>query len=227
MVDDISVVSQSHELQKIAHEVLVEGMVIYEQFRVSAIIDKLPPAWKKYKNTLRHKTKEFSMESLITSLRIEEEHRKQDQKEEILVVSYHKNKSSASLKPTRKPMKIVQNRNPNNQVLDRNRNQNQNKNKYQTPTNTPNNVFECYNCWKPEHRARISRNPTRPRSEGKTPPTRANLVEEPFVATISEMSMVSQSGGCFVNTGNNHHCCFDRSLFSKYTELDDKKVLLG
>lgn len=78
MTDDKSVETQSHELQKIAHEIVSEGMLLDEQFQIAVIIDKLPPAWKDFKNVLRHKTKEFSLESLITRLRIEEEARKQD-----------------------------------------------------------------------------------------------------------------------------------------------------
>ena len=82
MVDDILVEAQSHELQKIAHEIISGGMLLNEWFQVAVIIDKLLPLWKDFKNILRHKTKEFSLESLITQLRIEEEARKHVQMEE-------------------------------------------------------------------------------------------------------------------------------------------------
>ena len=44
MIDRKSVEAQSHELQKIAHEITSEGMTLDEQFQVVVIIDKLPHA---------------------------------------------------------------------------------------------------------------------------------------------------------------------------------------
>lgn len=105
MTDDKSVEAQSHEIQKIAHEIISEGMSLDEQFQVAVIIDKLPPSWKDFKNVLRHKTKELSLESLITRLQIEEEARKQDRKEEVLVVSNNTKNSNAFLKPNQKNFK--------------------------------------------------------------------------------------------------------------------------
>ncbi|KAL5819345.1 hypothetical protein ACOSQ4_023187 [Xanthoceras sorbifolium] len=113
MTDDKSVEAQSHELQKIAHEIIFEGVTLDEQFQIAVLIDKLLPSWKNFKNVLRHKTKEFSLESLITRLRIEEEACKQDQKDEVLIISNNnikKNSTSVILKPKGKNMKN-QNRN--------------------------------------------------------------------------------------------------------------------
>jgi len=68
MTDDKSVEEQSQDLQNLAHEIFVEGIKLSEQFQIVVVIDKLPPAWKDFKNTFRHKTKEFSLESLITRI---------------------------------------------------------------------------------------------------------------------------------------------------------------
>jgi len=42
MTDDKYVVEQSHEIQKIAHEIFVEGMLLPEQFQIDVVINKLP-----------------------------------------------------------------------------------------------------------------------------------------------------------------------------------------
>ncbi|KAF1859108.1 hypothetical protein Lal_00000935 [Lupinus albus] len=57
---------------------------------------------KNFKNLMRHKTKEFSLESLISRLCIKEESRRQDQRDKILLVSNNKTKkkfSAALLRP--------------------------------------------------------------------------------------------------------------------------------
>ncbi|KAA0050827.1 uncharacterized protein E6C27_scaffold404G00860 [Cucumis melo var. makuwa] len=100
MTNDKSVEAQSHEIQKIAHEIISEGMPLDDQFQVVVIIDKLPPLWKDFRNTLRHKTKEFSLESLIMRLRIEKEARKHDKKEEVIDIP--RKKPTAVLKPDMK-----------------------------------------------------------------------------------------------------------------------------
>ncbi|XP_073222604.1 uncharacterized protein [Cicer arietinum] len=46
MTNDRSMEAQSHEIQKIAHEIISEGMSLDEQVQIAVVIDKLPPAWK-------------------------------------------------------------------------------------------------------------------------------------------------------------------------------------
>ena len=73
MVDSKTIVSQVQDLQVILHEIHVEGMVLSASFQVAAIIEKLPPNWKDFKNYLKHKCKEMKLEDLIMRLRIEED----------------------------------------------------------------------------------------------------------------------------------------------------------
>ena len=47
--------SQVQELHVILHEIHVEGMMLSKAFQVAVIIEKLSPAWKDFKNYLKHK----------------------------------------------------------------------------------------------------------------------------------------------------------------------------
>ncbi|XP_070029692.1 uncharacterized protein [Nicotiana sylvestris] len=80
MIDTRSVITQVQELQVIVHDLLTEGMVINEAFQVAAFIKKLPPLWKDFKNYLKHKRKEMTLEDLIIRLRIEEDNKNAEKK---------------------------------------------------------------------------------------------------------------------------------------------------
>ncbi|XP_058733368.1 uncharacterized protein LOC131604976 [Vicia villosa] len=187
MVDDKPVEAQSHELQKISHEIITEGMPLNEQFQIAVITNKLPPGWKDFKNVLCPKTKEFLIESLITRFRIEEEAQKQDQKDEVLVVSNNKKRFGAVLKPTGKPLK-----NQNRNVVNRIKNGNPSRApsapfaRQQTPPQRNDaSVFTCNNCGKPSHMAKKYKSRPKPVVDSNA---QINMTDEPFVAMITEVT---------------------------------------
>ena len=55
-------------------------MILPETFRVATIVEKLPPAWRDFKNYLKHKHKELKLEDLIVRFRIEEDNRKSEKR---------------------------------------------------------------------------------------------------------------------------------------------------
>ncbi|XP_049385864.1 uncharacterized protein LOC125849966, partial [Solanum stenotomum] len=52
---------------------MIDRLVVNDVFEVAAIIEKLPPLWKDFKNYLKHKRKEMTVEDLMVRLRIEED----------------------------------------------------------------------------------------------------------------------------------------------------------
>ncbi|PHT99360.1 hypothetical protein BC332_31703 [Capsicum chinense] len=99
MIDSRSVISQVQELQVIIHDLLEEAiplkntlaeqiknvlnnhinyfvsLIVNDAFQVEAIVEKLPPLWKDFKNYLKNKCKEMTVEDLIVRLRIEEDNK--------------------------------------------------------------------------------------------------------------------------------------------------------
>ncbi|CAM8880967.1 unnamed protein product [Rhodiola kirilowii] len=78
MVDTRSVMEQFNELTRILGQFTQYGMKMDDAISVSSIIDKLPPSWKDFKRTLKHKKEEMSLEELGGELCVEESIRMQE-----------------------------------------------------------------------------------------------------------------------------------------------------
>ncbi|GJW77568.1 zinc finger, CCHC-type containing protein, partial [Tanacetum coccineum] len=72
------VMEQYNELLGILGRFTQHKMNMDEAIQVSCIIDKLPPSWKDFKHTLKHKRNELTLVELGSHLRIEESLRAQD-----------------------------------------------------------------------------------------------------------------------------------------------------
>ena len=153
MVDTKAVVTQIQELQVIIHDLLNEGMIINEAFQVAAFIEKLSPAWKDFKNYLKHKHKEMTLEDLIVRLKIEEDNRHAEKRS--LRQSSISGENIIEYAPNAKKRK--KNYGPKNH-------------------NNSNKKFKgsCYNCGKSGHRSSECR---APKNKNKNNDSSAYLLE--------------------------------------------------
>ncbi|KAI3470054.1 hypothetical protein Pfo_026717 [Paulownia fortunei] len=111
MVDSKIVMDQVQQLQIILHNIHAEDMQLSESFQVAAIIEKLPPLWKDFKNYLKHKRKETGLEDLIVRLRIEEDNCKFEIKSGKLPMEARANLMEPNASKKRKyPANLVDNR---------------------------------------------------------------------------------------------------------------------
>ena len=78
MVANRSVVEQAHEVQRLAKELEHLKCVITDEFVAGCIIAKLPPLWRGFATSLKHKRQKISVENLIASLDVEEKARAKD-----------------------------------------------------------------------------------------------------------------------------------------------------
>ena len=210
MVDSKTVLSQVQELQVVVHDIHAEGMTLSETFQVAAFIEKLPPSWKDFKNYLKHKRKELSLEDLIVRLRIEEDNRLSEKKVGKNLEVSKANVVEEGSKPNKKRKMPSKSREGFNQGLKK-------------------FVGKCFNCGKSGHRAKDCRAKKRQR-------TQANMVEKisngfddiNLTAMISECNMVGNPKEWWIDTGATRHICANRSMFSSYTTVGgDEKLYMG
>jgi hypothetical protein len=78
MTDGKSVVEQTHEIQCMAKELEQLMINLSDKVVAGGIMAKLPPSWRDFATTLKHKRMEISMSDLIASLDVEEKARAKD-----------------------------------------------------------------------------------------------------------------------------------------------------
>ncbi|GKD29764.1 pol polyprotein [Tanacetum coccineum] len=228
MVDSKSVVSQVQDLQVLLHDIHAEGMTLSETFQVAAIIEKLPPSWVEFKNYLKHKRKEMSVEDLVVRLRIEEDN-KLAQKDTYTPDSAKANMVEHAGSSSRFNSK------GNKKDKRKNDKKGKGKSEYLAPkAGIVKQKFQgtCYNCDQPGHRAANCKMPKR------VNPRQANMVDEnvDMIAMVSDVcSMISEvnlvgtnNSGWWIDTGATRHVCADKSMFHSFRAVDNgQKLYMG
>ncbi|CAM8934624.1 unnamed protein product [Rhodiola kirilowii] len=207
MVDSKTVNSQVQDLQLIMHEMDSEIMKVNEPFQVASVIEKLPSGWKDFKNYLKHKRKEMSMEDLVIRLKNEEDNRSSDKRLRLSTgranVVEH-GESSKGKKPFNKL-------GPKGGTM---------KKKAQSKF-----TGKCFNCDKEGHRAADCKS----KQKKKKTVNVAEGDEDMLVAVISQLNPAdSNPKEWWLDTGATHHICSDKNAFSelKLTESGEK-VYMG
>ncbi|GJZ32982.1 retrovirus-related pol polyprotein from transposon TNT 1-94 [Tanacetum coccineum] len=228
MVDSKNVISQVQDLQVLLHDIHAEGMTLSETFQVAAIIEKLPPSWVEFKNYLKHKRKEMSVEDLVVRLRIEEDN-KLAQKDTYTPDSAKANMVEHAGSSSRFNSK------GNKKDKKKNDKKGKGKSEYLAPkAGIVKQKFQgtCYNCDQPGHRAANCKMPKR------VNPRQANMVDEnvdmiamvsDVCAMISEVNLVgTNNSGWWIDTGATRHVCADKSMFHSFRAVDNgQKLYMG
>lgn len=78
MVNGHSMVEQAHEIQCFVKDLELVKCVLPEKKIVRCIIAKLPPSWRNFGTSLKHKKQYISVKNLIGPLDVEEKARAKD-----------------------------------------------------------------------------------------------------------------------------------------------------
>jgi hypothetical protein len=210
MTDRKSVVEQAHEIQCMAKELEHLKINLSDKFVAGGIIAKLPPSWRDFATTLKHKRMEISVSDLIAFLDVEEKARAKDGRSKATESQTSANmvqKSHGKGKGKRKKTKPQ-------------------------PTTFKKKKFKegqgCFVCGSTDHWAKKC-----PHRKGRKPEQKtANTVTMAEVETSGYNSLPSvfsvfQSTSWWLDTSANVHMCSDATLFSSYKTARDSTMMMG
>ncbi|XP_070020492.1 uncharacterized protein [Nicotiana sylvestris] len=182
-------------------------MVVNESFQVVAMIEKLPPSWRDFKNYLKHKRKEMKLEDLVIRLKIEEDNKTTEKK----------SRGNSTIMGAN----IVEETAPKSKKRKRSSGQTkeQNKKKFKG---------SCYNCGKVGHKSPDCRLPKKDNKKGQ-----ANIVEKnddinDLCAMLSECNLVGNPKEWSIDSGATRHVCAVTEAFATYsTAGPEEEISMG
>ncbi|CAJ2651892.1 unnamed protein product [Trifolium pratense] len=78
MSDDKPIMEQIHEYENLVGDILNEGMKMCEILQANVLLEKFPPSWSDYRNQLKHKKRDLSLQELINHMKTEEANQLKD-----------------------------------------------------------------------------------------------------------------------------------------------------
>jgi hypothetical protein len=180
-----------------------------DKFVAGGIIAKLPPSWKDFATSLKHKRQEFNVEELICTLNVEERARTKDNGKGV-------DTSTAN---------VVQKRNFRKFIKKKNQNKQENTNKPVQTTqfkkkNNNNNKGKggCFVCGNDQHWAREcpDRKFTRDKKSANVVTTETGDGTSRYGNSLPFVLSVYNSPEWWMDSGANIHVCVDVPMFSSY-----------
>ena len=91
MTEERGVSSQIHDYHMLINDLFIEDIKLPEPFVVVYLIETLPDSWKDYKNSMKYKRKQISLEDVIIHTRIKEQNETRDKAEKAKELSSMEN----------------------------------------------------------------------------------------------------------------------------------------
>ena len=218
MVENRSVVEQAHEIQALAKELELFPCPLSDKFVAGGIIAKLPPSWKDFGTSLKHKRKEFNVEELIGTLDVEERARTKDN---------GKSTETAAANVVHK-----KNFHKFNKKKNQNKQENANKPVQTTQFKKKNNnkgKGGCFVCGNDQHWAKDcpDRKFIQDKKSANVVTTETGARTSGYGNSLPFVLSVCNSPEWWMDSGANIHVCADVSLFSSYQVGRSGALLMG
>ncbi|KAF3676661.1 putative phosphoserine aminotransferase, chloroplastic-like [Capsicum annuum] len=215
MIDSKSVVSHVQELQVIIQDLLGEGislkntlvepienvlsthinwfvgLIVNDAFQVAAIIEKLLPMWKDFKNYLKHKRKEMTVENLIVRLCIK------DDNEDV----ERRSKGNSTINGAH--------------IVEDDQNNPKKRKKVEQGSNQPKKKFKgnCFNCGKIGHKFTDCRAPKKGKKKDQANMIESNKECDDLCAIFLECNLVGNPREWWMDFSATHYVCANKELF--------------
>ncbi|KAL4367954.1 hypothetical protein GQ457_05G033840 [Hibiscus cannabinus] len=75
MTDEMPIMDQVHDYEKLVSYILAESMKMCEVLQANVLVEKLSKSWSDYRNSLKHKKRDIPLEELVAHMKIEEANR--------------------------------------------------------------------------------------------------------------------------------------------------------
>ena len=166
---------------------------------------QLPPAWRDFKNYLKHKRKEVKLEDLIVRLQIEEDNRKSE-----------KRSSKNSYEAKANVIEDSKEKTSTFKGLKRKKTAQGYKGKV------------CYICNKEGHKANKCRSCLKKNKKNHPQANLTDHASSSLSAVVSEVNLTTNNKDWWVDTGATRHIYSEKLLFSEYHKLEqDEELFMG
>lgn len=217
MVDDKPIMEQLHMYENLTADVVNEGMKMCEILQANVLLEKFPPSWSDYRNLLKHKKIDLTLQELIGHMRTEEANRLKDKS-----ISYPN--FNANLVDT----SGVSGKGKAKQVPKRTFQSDRNKaNNFKGDRKIAKKQFNCYVCGIPGHKAYQCFKRHGPQQSNTKPDgqiaNHANLAEtdEIIAAVVVEANLAENKSDWILDTGASRHFCTNKDVFHNFEEVGE------
>ncbi|PHT39177.1 Ras-related protein RABA5c [Capsicum baccatum] len=195
--------AESTGVASLIYDLLAEGLIMNDAFQVAAIVEKLPPLWKDFKNYLKHKHKEMTIEDLIVRLHIEEDN-----------------------KATERSSKGISTMNEAHIVEDGQNNSKKRK-KVEHGSNQPKKKFngKCFNCGKIGHKSIDCRAPKKGKKKDQANIIESNKENDDLCVMFTECNLVGNPREWWMDSGATRHVCANKELFLSFSPAQAEEML--
>ncbi|KAH0709267.1 hypothetical protein KY284_010694 [Solanum tuberosum] len=223
MVDNKPIMEQVHEYENLTADIFNVDMKMCEIFQANILLEKFPPSWSDYRNQLKHKEKNLTLQELISHMRTEEVNRLKDKLETLSLNSCKVNLVESSGTVVKGRFKGKQKKVLKNEHVKKKKQFNKPESQIQKSKGP------CFVCGKVGHRAAkcYQRKGQDSNQEGQSD-VQAHLAKsnEVIVAVVVEANMVANKTDWVLDTGTSRHFCANKNLFHDFEESNDGECMI-